>query len=515
MKIISKAISIVLLASLFLTGCEKDFDEINSNPNAAEKGFTPYLFTYAQRSLSFFIYDSWFSGRMVTLASQQMAQRNYTTEDRYDFRENVTNNYFRNFYGYLSNLEEVIRLNTDEKSKGEMAGFGDNDAQIASAMILKAWAFQVITDAWGDVPYSQALKPREFAAPAYDKQEDIYKGLIAELKTAAGMITPGMKGWTTGDIIYGGNMDNWKRFANSLRLRLALRMGNMTEAQSAISDGVFESNAQSAMFTFAGGGDPGDAPFYSAYFVDNRNDFTMTKQFVNLMKGMDDPDIRTGGFVNPFNGISDPRLPIYRGPGMDDATVGAPYGLDDATMKAFINANTNTINYKPSSGVYGVLVSATYPSTLLDYATVCFMVSEVNSWDRAWFEKGLNASMDHWGVADGSAYVSAVLAKFDAASSKAEIVITQKYIHLFTQSNEAWSEYRRTGFPRSIVKPGEVTYVADGTPIVFEPVNSSGDDIVQRFKYATSESTLNKANLQAAIANQGPDTYATPVWWAK
>lgn len=515
MKTLFKAISIVLLASLFLTGCEKDFDEINSNPNAAEKGFTPYLFTYAQRSLSFFMYDSWYSGRMVALASQQIAQRNYTTEDRYDFRENVTNNYFRNFYGYLNNLEEVIRLNTDEKTKVDMAGFGDNNAQIASAMILKAWAFQVITDTWGDVPYSQALQPREFAAPKYDRQEDIYKDLLIKLKTASDMITPGMKGWTTGDVIYEGNMDNWKRFANSLRLRIAVRMGSMAEAQAAIADGVFENNDQSALFRFVGGGTPGNAPYYSAYFVDNRNDFTLTKQFVNLMKGMDDPDIRPGGFDNPFSGISDPRLPIYRGPGMDDETVGAPYGLDDASMKAFINANTNTINFKPASGEYGVFVSATFPSILLDYPTVCFMISEVNNWDRAWFEKGVKASMGLWGVADGTDYVTAVMAKFDGATNKEEIVITEKYIHLFTQVVEAWSEYRRTGYPRSIVKPGEVTYIADGTPIIFEPVNSSGDDIVQRFKYATSEATLNKANLEEAIDRQGPDTYATPVWWAK
>jgi hypothetical protein len=515
MKTLVKAISILLLASLFLTGCEKDFDKINSNPNSAEKGFTPYLFTYAQRSLAFFMYDSWFAGRMVTLASQHACQRNYTTEDRYDFRENVTNTYFRNFYAYINNLEEIIKLNTAEASKEEMAGFGDNNAQIASAMILKVWAFQLITDTWGDVPYSQALNPREYATPVYDKQEDIYNDMIAKLKTASDMITPGMKGWTTGDVIYGGDMEKWEKFANSLRLRIALRMGNMAEAQSAISDGVFSSNDESAMFAFAGGGTPGDAPTYSAYFVDNRNDFTMTKQFVNLMKGMDDPDIRPGGFTNPFGGIVDPRLAIYRGPGMDDNTVGAPYGVDDNTMKAYINANTNTINYKPASGVYSVIVSSTFPSTLLDYATVCFMASEVNNWDRTWFEKGVVASLDHWGVSNGAAYVTAAMAKFDGSTNKEEMVLTQKYIHLYTQSHEAWSEYRRTGYPKSIVKPGEVTYVADGVPVTFETVNSSGNDIVQRFKYATSESTLNKANLQAAIANQGPDTYATPVWWAK
>ncbi|GAB1404086.1 SusD/RagB family nutrient-binding outer membrane lipoprotein [Lentimicrobium sp.] len=515
MKTLYKMISIILVASLFLTGCEKDFDEINSNPNAAEKGFTPYLFTYAQRSLAFFIYDSWFNGRMVTLASQQMSQRNYTTEDRYDFRENVTNTYFRNFYGYLNNLEEVIRLNTDEKTKDDMVAFGDNDAQIASAMILKAWAFQVITDTWGDVPYSQALQPRTYATPKYDPQEFIYNDLIAKLKTAAGMITPGIKGWTSGDIIYNGNMENWRRFANTLRLRVALRMGNKAEAQSAISDGIFENNDQSALFRFVGGGTPGNAPFYSAFFVDNRNDFTMTKQFVNLMKGLNDPDIREGGFDNPFSGIEDPRLPIYRGPAMDDNTVGAPYGLDDASMKAFINANTNTINYKPASGDYGVIVSATFPSILLDYPTACFMVSEINNWDRIWFEKGVTASLQLWGVTDGADYVTAVMAKFDAATNKAEIVLTQKYIHLFTQSSEAWAEYRRTGYPKSIVKPGEVTYTSDGTPVVFEPINSSGNDIVQRFKYATSESTLNKENLQEAIQRQGPDTYATPVWWAR
>jgi hypothetical protein len=106
------------------------------------------------------------------------------------------------------------------------------------------------------------------------------------------------------------------------------------------------------------------------------------------------------------------------------------------------------------------------------------------------------------------------MAVYDAApeSAREELVMTQKYIHLYTQSNEAWAEYRRTGFPKSLVKPGEVTLGGDN-PITFSPDNYNGHDIVTRFTYPNSEYTLNGANIQAAIDRQGDDSYDTQIWW--
>lgn len=523
MRTFFKYISVFLLTSVLLVSCEKDFDEINTSPNSPDKAQSQFLLTYAQRQFAYFIYDSWFSGRMASVASQQWAQRNYTTEDRYDFRANITNTYYRNLYFYLMNLEEIIRLNTDAATKGEMANVsGDNNAQIATAMIMRACIIQTMTDCWGAIPYSQAFKPTQYPTPAYDSQADIYATLITELEQAATLIGTTTSAWNSGgDIIYGGDMAKWKKFANSLRLRLAIRMNRVnpgtgaTVAADAIADGVFTSNDDNAVFNFIKDGTPNAAPMYEAFFTSARNDFTMTKQFVNLLNGLNDNDIRTGGFINPFAGIVDPRLAIYRGPAMDNSTIGVPYGLPDEDMKAYVNANTNVINYFTSP--IAKVISADFGSIFLDYPTVCFMISEVNNWDRTWFNNGVEASLEMWGVSSANAttHVNSVMAVYDAApvAKRQELVITQKYIHLFTQSHEAWSEYRRTGFPLSIVKPNEVTLIDGATTYRFTPLYSSGTNIVSRFLYPSSEFTLNKTNVDNAIAAQGADSYATRLWW--
>ncbi|MDD2281630.1 MAG: SusD/RagB family nutrient-binding outer membrane lipoprotein, partial [Bacteroidales bacterium] len=193
--------------------------------------------------------------------------------------------------------------------------------------------------------------------------------------------------------------------------------------------------------------------------------------------------------------------------------------------KQFVASNTAKVIslYRLPSPL---IIQADFWSVFIDYATVEFMKCEVNDWDKASFEAAMRASFEQWGVkaADeyGTAdaynaavdtYITGVLAKFDAATTagKQEIVLTQKYMHLFTQGFEAWSEYRRTGFPKSIVKPGELT---NGT-IAFVASNPTGTDIVPRLLYDSNEYTLNKANVEAAATSIGGDKYNTKLWWAK
>lgn len=513
------------LGALLLAGCDKNFEEINTNPNQSDASPTPYIFTYATRQFAFRYYDVWYSGRQSAVASQQWCQRNYTSEDRYQFRDNVMDGFFRNTYIWMLNYEKIKELNTNEATKGNMSAYGDNKMQIATCDIMETWIFQLLTDSFGDIPYSQAFDPVKYPKPKYDKQSDIYKAMIAKLKQAVVDLKASSKGWTSGDVVYGGDISKWIKFANSLRLRIALRASKVdntyiAEAQSAITDGVFESNDDNAVFSFIGTGDPNEAPIYSGFFTENRNDFTLTKQFTNLLKGQDDAD---KGFVNPFNGIVDPRLAIYRGPTMGTNTIGIPYGMDDTQTGAYVSANSNVINLKPDTkrNVFSpVNLQPEFGSILLDYPTVCFMVSQINNNDATWFLKGVNASLEMWGVGatDAASYVAAITAKWTAATAeqKAEMVATSKYIHLYTQFYEAWSEYRRTGYPKSIVKPGERTAVVGGVNITFEPIPGfeSGKDIVARFKYAISEYTLNQTNVKAAATSMGGDDLSVRVWWA-
>jgi hypothetical protein len=221
-------------------------------------------------------------------------------------------------------------------------------------------------------------------------------------------------------------------------------------------------------------------------------------------------------FTNPFEGIKDPRYPVWT-LNAGYTKFGVPYGMSDAQTQSWWSGMGSSKRISLFNAA-NPLTSASFPSTFLDYPTVCFMIAEIKSMDADWFKKGVEASLEKWGATD-TTYVSSVMDKYLSADDekKFEMIITQKYIHLVKQSAEAWAEYRRTGYPKSIVKPGEVTYVKDdGTQIVFTPVpgSESGSNVVARFKYPSSEYTLNAENVKAAVARMGEDTHAQKVWWA-
>lgn len=522
MKRIKNILGVFAVSLLVLTGCDKNFDRINTNPNATDKVPTPFILTYGQRLLVYSVSDSWNDLKQAGVISQMWSQRNYTSEDRYNFRRGTSDGYFKNTYVYMQTFQDIIKLNTDAASKGDMAAYGDNEMQIASATLCKIWGIQLLAETFGDIPYTEAYNTALTLQPKYDKQSDLFPKLIADIDVAITQLKASKKGWTQGDIMYGGDIQKWLKFANSLKLRLAVRMSNVNPkwqeiANAAIADGVFTSNDDNAGIQFTEAGTPHEAPIYAAFWTDGRNDYSLTKQFVGLLKGEDDND---RGYKNPFNGLVDPRLDVYVGPvnASNKSYTGIPYGMTDAKNASFVTkAEDDGLLINMQTKPMPVVITPNYFVRMLDYPTVCFMTSEAKNWDRAAFEEGMNASMKMWNASDYSGYIDDVLAKFDAASAedKKEIVISQKYMHLLTQSAEAWSEYRRTGYPKSLVKPGEVTYNSGSELIKFAPNNDTGGDIVPRLLYDSNEYTLNKANVDAAAASIGGDTYATKLWWAK
>ena len=516
MNTIKKLFFALLALPVLLTGCDKEFDDINKSPNSTTSVPTPYIMTYAQRELGFYLYDVWRSGRQSSIACQHLAQRNYTSEDRYLFRQEVTDGFFRNTYFITQSFQDIINLNTNEATKGGMAAYGDNSVQIATAKLMQIWAVELLAETFGDVPYTQAWQAPDIVMPAYDKQSDLFPKLLADAKTAVDALKAGNKGWTNGDVLFGGDLDKWISFGNSLRLRIALRMSNVnaawkTTAKAIIAEGVMSSNDDNAIIQFTGPGAPNEAPFYNGFIVGKRNDFTLTKQFVGLLAGVNDTD---KGYTNPFEGLEDPRFRVYIGESnySTGRKTGVPYGMLDAATGGFVNANGTTV-INLTRQPLPLLLQANFWSTFLDYPTVCFMKSEVNDFDKVNLEEGIRASLEMWGAEVDEDYIDEVLARYDAANAegKKEIVLTQKYIHLFAQSFEAWAEYRRTGYPKSIVKPGEVTY----NGVKFVTANDTGTDIVPRLKYDTNEYTLNADNVKAAATSIGGDAYNTKLWWAK
>lgn len=511
MKTTYKFLLLLGLVSFLVAGCTKDFEEINTDPNKAISVPTYALLTNAQFQFSTNMFDAWWGGRQSMLWSQYWSQNNYTDEDRYSIRQNTNSGYWRTFYLITTDLEEIIKINNDPEKKDLVSAYASNANQIATAMIMKAWIVQHLTDLYGDIPYSQAwMGTVGNFLPAYDKQETIYKDVIAKLDAATAMIEVEGKGWTQGDIIYGGDMSKWKKFANSLKLRMAMRIKKVDAAlgtqlaNEALAAGVLESNADNAVFQFLAS-PPNNAPMWGAYNVDNRTDHSVTQQFVHLLKG-----VPVGGAekVNPFAGLVDPRLPIFAQPVADPTMLGEgiqgmPYGMDDNFTKQ--------IGDKGASRPGTAILAADFAAIYMNYSEIAFIKSELNGWDQAEYENGVRASLEYWGVAQAD--IDAFMAGLPAATQ--ETVLTQKYIALYTQGYEAWSEYRRTGFPKTLVHPGEVTWKqADGTTVIFETL--IGEDIPRRMTWPQEEQTLNGSNYSAAVSAFGQtDAFESRVWWDK
>ncbi len=508
MKTLNKIIFLLAIISFIAVGCTKDFEDTNKNPNSPENVPAYSLMTNAQKQIGDIMRDEWWGGRFGYLLDQQISQNNYTSEDRYAFRENVNNSYWISIYGIMTDLNEVIRLNTESEFKVINSKYGNNDNQIAAARILKVWIFQNLTDIYGDIPYSEAFDPINKPTPKYDNQKDIYANLISELTAASNQIVDTLPAFTQGDIIYGGDATAWKKFANSLKLRVALRMSKvpgsnyMNYINEAIAAGVFTSNADNALFTYLDG-DPNQAPWYRAYYVSNRTDFAVTKQFVDLLKGLNPIPATGRDNSNPFVGVLDPRLFVYAAPTLNnDTIIGMPYGMNDSETRALGKRN---VSYPGA-----LFRSIDYSCIFMDYAEVEFILSEVNGFDQTHYVNGITASMEYYDIpaADITAYLAAIPA------ANAENVATQKYIALFFQAHQPWIEYRRTGFPKTLVRPGEVTFIKeDLTEVIFNPLVNSGTDLPKRMSYPIQEQTLNASSWSAARSRMGGDDLTTKVWW--
>jgi len=536
MKAFNKILVLFGIVAIFLGGCTKNFDEINDDPNYPTEVTTCALFTAAQKSLMDDMMDEWWAGRQSQLYAQYWTQRNYTSEDRYSMRQNNNNTYFRLLYTDIMDLVEIIRLNEDTLTRVKYSIYGDNDNQIACAKILKAWAIQVMTDTYGDIPYTEAFQGNakvEILNPKYDKQEDIYADLLTDLKVAVDMINVDASGFSSGDIIYGGDMTKWKKFGNSLRLRVALRMSgidrsnldNIIAENAGNPEAYFTSNADNAIFSYIGS-NPNVAPVYNALWNEARNDFTMAKPLIELLKGDNDT---LNGKINPFHGLVDPRLQIYSRP-KSGVYRGMPYGMTDAQSQSY-KGKCPSFYYDPNGNAAYNTVTATvvhnprWTPVYMDYAEVEFILSEVNNFEQTHYINGVRASIEYWRdmAVDFESWSTAKINDFNVQleeyiaalpPANMENVMTQKYIAFYMQGYQAWSEYRRLGFPTMLIKPGEVTHVlADGTLVYFNSLEDTHNDIPRRVTYPQQEYTVNNANTTAAAEHMQGDYLYTHVWW--
>jgi hypothetical protein len=404
---------------------------------------------------------------------QYYAEIQYRDEDKYIVRPGTDGE-----WGFYSGpLEDAQRMIV----KGAAAGIPNWEAV---GRIMKSYAFSVMTDAMGDIPYSEAFKGDTLVAPKYDSQQAIYTALFADLAKASGQIDPAGIGFTKGDIMYRGNMTKWRKFANSLRLRLAMHLSNVdpatarSEAQAAVTAGVFDSSGDNAQLMYLAGA-PNQNPIYND--ARGRDDYGMSKTYVDSLTSW-----------------KDPRLPVFAQLNDTGAYAGMPNGLNDGAGPA--------LKYISRYGAYW-RETPNAPIALLTYSEVLFLEAEAAQ--RGWiggsadslYTAAIRASMKQYGISDSAsnAYLSdTVRVRYNPATGLTQIAY-QKWVSLFMQGMEAWTEVRRTQVPTLVPGPNAVLA-----------------RIPERLPYADNELVLNKANVDAAVAAQhftNSTDLQTPLWF--
>jgi hypothetical protein len=453
----------------FLASCS-DFGDINENPNAPTFVGTETLLTSAQRSVSSVV-----GSALATVWSQHIAEITYTETSRY---QDVIQDFNGWYTGPLANLEQIITLNTDEDTKGEVLSGGSNNNQIGVAMILQAYFFQNIVDRWGPLPFTEALKGTEVLLPAYDSEETIYNALFTMLKDGAGMLDGGS---VTGDIILGGDTNEWKKFANTLRALMAIRIAdvNPSKGQSEFNDAVNAGIMTSTVAYDYLAETNNQNPWFARFIT--RTDYAISDVLYNYL-------VET----------NDPRINSFADPAASTGTIQPmPYGLE--------NSGVQPTDVSFPNSTYVKAQDADIP--IFSETQIMFMMAEAAA--RGWtsgdaeslYNDAIAASMNQWGISDAdaiAAFVAQDNVKYDAANWKKSIG-EQKWVALFTQGYEAWAEWRRLDYP--------LLQVAEA------PLNPS-EGIPLRFIYPNSEATLNSVNYEAAVQMiGGTDTDGARLWW--
>jgi len=292
-NILKVVLPLVAAVSVGVTSCKKftDFGDINVDPYKSSVPVTQNLLTSAIRSLAQTTGGT--SGvtnsSLGALYAQHIADIQYTDASRF---VDINVSYADFYRGPLLALQRIIDVNSNPATAGSAVTSGSNANQIAVARILKAYYFYHITNRWGDIPYFEALKQGENLTPKFDRQQAIFNDLFKELKEAAAQFDGGAP--VKGDIFLNGNAERWKKFANSLRLIMALRLSKAdpakgkTEFIAAKNDGVIMTNAETFRYNHLPETNNQNA-WYGRYLT--RFDYAISVPFLTYLKSVNDPRI--------------------------------------------------------------------------------------------------------------------------------------------------------------------------------------------------------------------------------
>jgi hypothetical protein len=468
-------IALSVLPLLFATACKRDITSVNVDPKNPQTAPATAFISSGQKAMADALTSTNVNDNIFRLVVQYWQETTYTDESNFDIN---TRQIPRQLWNYL--YRDVIRDLREGKrlipAQIQGATTQKNATAIAEITEIMAWYYLVTT--FGDIPYTEALNVNT-AQPKYDNQQTVFNDLLTRLDAAIANITTTGSSIGDADLIYGGDMAMWKKFANSLKLKMGMTIADADNAkakatvESAVASGVFTSNADNATFHYLSA-PPNTNPIWVDLVQSGRKDFVVASTIVNRMLALNDP--RTDDYFTT------------------DAVGGYSGGTPGASS-----------NYATFSKPADAIAAPDAPATLLSYAEVEFFLAEAK--ERGYnvpgtamghYNAAVTASILEWGgtTTEAVTYLAQPSVMYNSANWK-QLIGEQKWIALYNRGWDEWIEWRRLDQPMLVKPPTAITNI---------PV---------RLTYPIPEQNLNTTNYNAAASAIGGDQVTTKLFWDK
>lgn len=496
---------------LVLSSCTDDLTDLNEDPKGANEVPAEPLFSNALVSLGTLNTTPDYNINMFKFMAQYWAATTYASESQYDLTTRaIPDAYWSEVYrDILNDLKESSALVAED----ELISDDQKQNMQAQIEVINVMAYYQLVTIFGDIPYSEALDV-DNASPAYDDQETVLYDLMSRLDTAISNLDANASGFdATTDVFYSGDVGAWEKFANSLKMRVAITLADFDEttAEAAINEAspnAFDSNEDNLALNFTSS-PPHTNPVWESLIESGRNDFVPANTLIDMMNAIDDPrrPIHFTQVDTTSDGVDNPR---YQG---------GPYGASN--------------QYSQFSHIQGPVIQKDFEGLLLGYDEVEFIRAEAAA--RGWTVSGLGTAAEHYyeGIAADMRYWSNAALQTNASAWEQEpsaadkeidsdeidtyvannpyptvgateedqlkAIAEQKWLALYMQGLQAWTDWRRLDHPE--------WYTADN------PGAADVTEIPTRFTYPIDEQNLNEDNWSAASDNIGGDSKTTPLFW--
>lgn len=496
MKKSIKVITTMLLGTLALSACKKNFVELNTDPNGTPNALPQQLLAPAL---------------VNTVGINMLRSRNFNNElmqvtvdpgdaegkvFRYDIKRTVADNTWNGWYTQLTNFKDMYIVASQPLTY--------NKTYMGISLICQSWVYSLLTDTYGDIPYFESNKGKDGNfSPKFDQQKDVYLDIFKKLEAADSLLTAAANVTGGSDPVYNGNALKWRQFGNSLYLRLLLRLSGKAEVATVCISKIKEivdtnpgayplmtGNSDAAVLRWTGVGAL-TSPFIGGVREQDWRSLGIAEFFINNLTRWADPRLTT---TNRWN------IATYQG-----SYAGIPSGYapgQGTDNKSYFLSTTSTT---------GSLMSEPLMGNIMNYSELQFILAEAaaKGWiagdAKNYYNNGVQSGITFWlplYTTPIETYLANADLTWDNAASldhKMEIIHQQKYYSLFYTDFEQWFEYRRTGHP----------LLPKGTGLVNNGVMPA------RLNYPVYVQSSNPDHYKAAVAAQGPDEIYTQVWWQR